>query len=106
MEPTMRETSLTTRKWVMDSSSSLTGLNTLECSRTTKLREEVSGILLSAPNLTILGKYEYKDGRIYNGEWLNNMKHGKGVYNLGKSGLVYDGDFYNGKKSGRGKLTW
>jgi hypothetical protein len=80
--------------------------NTRECSRMMILREEVKLSLFSLKGLTSLGKYEYKDGRVYNGDWLNSMKHGKGVYNLGKSGLVYDGDFKNGKQSGRGKLTW
>ena len=34
------------------------------------------------------------------------MRHGRGVYNLGKSGLVYDGDFIMGVKQGNGRLTW
>ncbi len=28
----------------------------------------------------IQGIYHWSDGRVYNGEWLNNNMHGKGVY--------------------------
>ncbi len=58
--------------------------------------------------LLYLGTYEYKDGRKYEGQFKNNQKHGKGVYNHGIKGhgLIYDGYFVNGIKEGQGKLTW
>lgn len=80
--------------------------DTLECSRMMKSKEEVNFSNHSIGFLLFLGKYEYKDGRVYNGEWMNNLRHGRGVYNLGKSGLVYDGNFIKGVKEGQGRLTW
>lgn len=52
------------------------------------------------------GKYEYKDGRKYEGQFKNNLRHGKGIYHMGESGMIYDGDFVNGVKDGQAKLTW
>jgi hypothetical protein len=48
----------------------------------------------------------YKDGRIYAGDWLNNKKHGIGLYKMNELGLTYEGNFKDGQMDGIGKLTW
>lgn len=41
--------------------------------------------------------YQWADGRCYEGEWLNNNMHGKGLYTW-KDGRKYDGEYHNDKK--------
>ena len=43
------------------------------------------------------GVYLWADGRMYQGDWLNNNMHGKGVYTW-KDGRRYDGEYLNDKK--------
>ena len=54
-------------------------------------------------NHRLKGKEFYKGKLVYEGEYLEGIKNGKGkVYNIdGK--LKYEGEFVNGKKSGKGK---
>ena len=40
----------------------------------------------------------------YNGEWLEDMKHGQGI-SVDQNGNMYEGQFQLGKKHGRGRLT-
>jgi hypothetical protein len=40
----------------------------------------------------------------YEGEWLDNMKHGIGLLRM--HGMTYQGDFEKDKKSGHGVLIW
>jgi len=42
------------------------------------------------------GKYTWKDGRSYQGEYLNDKKEGYGVY-LWADGRKYEGYWKNGK---------
>lgn len=46
----------------------------------------------------------YEDGRIYNGEYLNDKKHGHGVYTW-PNGKKYDGDWLNDKQHGTAKFS-
>lgn len=51
------------------------------------------------------GKETRKNGDIYQGDYRNGLKHGKGkiIYYLKKD--VFDGEFINGVFNGRGELT-
>lgn len=46
-----------------------------------------------------------EDGTKYEGEWLNNLRHGKGVETW-TDGAVYKGDYAEGKKVGNGLFKW
>lgn len=43
------------------------------------------------------GSYYYEDGTVYEGEWLNDMKNGKGECIFGRNsrypGAIYRGEF-------------
>jgi hypothetical protein len=41
----------------------------------------------------------------YIGEWLNNKRHGKGVYNYIKKGQIYEGEWFNNARHGFGNLS-
>ena len=43
-----------------------------------------------------LGRMTYKDGSVYEGEWKNGMRHGKGVFR-GSDGSVQDGIWQEGR---------
>jgi len=45
--------------------------------------------------------HNYKEGIIYNGLWKNDKRHGKGKINY-TNGDYYEGDFMNGLKEGKG----
>jgi len=42
---------------------------------------------------------KYKSGRVYEGEWLNDLRHGRG-YERYENGNVYLGQFETGKAHG------
>ena len=44
-------------------------------------------------------------GARYEGEWKDNVHHGRGVY-VHADGWVYNGDFVEGTWTGQGKFTW
>lgn len=57
------------------------------------------------PLVNFIDEYKKKSlGFFYNGEWLNDLFHGKGVY-YWTDGTIYEGEFYKGLISGKGKLT-
>lgn len=45
------------------------------------------------------------NGDQYTGEWLNDMKDGKGTYEYKKSGCLYDGDWKENMRSGFGTYS-
>jgi hypothetical protein len=47
----------------------------------------------------------YNVGDVYEGEYVNEKKHGKGKY-TSANGDVYEGDFVEGKKCGQGMFTY
>jgi len=49
----------------------------------------------------------YADGSRYEGSWLNNQCHDKGIFEA-KNGFFtsYDGEWAHGVKSGKGKMTF
>jgi hypothetical protein len=51
------------------------------------------------------GKYNWKRGDSYVGEWKNNIRDGKGKF-TSSNGDVYQGDYKKGKMEGRGTYSW
>jgi hypothetical protein len=51
------------------------------------------------------GRFEYKNGDIYDGEWKNDQREGKGVYTF-QNGNIYEGDFKNDKQNGKGVFVY
>ena len=49
------------------------------------------------------GKFEWPDGRIYDGEYKNDKKEGHGVFTW-PDGRQYDGNWKNGRQDGEGKF--
>lgn len=48
------------------------------------------------------GVYIWVSGARYEGDWINNLRSGKGkMYNV--DGKIYEGDFRNNKKEGFGR---
>ena len=52
------------------------------------------------------GKMTYKDGRILEGNWLNNLPHGEGKMIDAKGNLIYEGNYALGKLHGKGKIYY
>lgn len=53
----------------------------------------------------IFSKFNWPNGRVYAGEWKNDMKEGKGKM-IWADGTIYEGEYKNDKKHGFGILTW
>jgi hypothetical protein len=51
------------------------------------------------------GKYTYKNGDVYEGDFAKGNPHGKGKMTWA-DGRVYTGDFAKGKRNGNGKMTY
>ena len=51
-------------------------------------------------------KYIYENGDYYIGEWLNNLKHGKGKLYYKNGKIKYEGDFIKDKFDGYGKYIY
>ena len=47
---------------------------------------------------------------MYEGEWKNDRKHGRGIYVWGEGtefdGDIFEGEFEDGLRSGKGTYTW
>ena len=52
---------------------------------------------LSSWNFTGHGKAFYINGDVYEGEYLEGLRHGKGIYTY-KNKCVYEGDFFENFK--------
>ena len=50
-----------------------------------------------------LGKLEYNNGDVYEGDWKDDNMNGQGVFTDDKTGR-YEGGFKNGMKDGKGNL--
>jgi len=51
------------------------------------------------------GIYTWNNGRIYDGDWDNTLRHGYGKYTWPDS-RKYEGEWKNDKRDGHGKYTW
>lgn len=47
----------------------------------------------------------YVSGRVYEGSWHEDKRHGKG-YEMFRSGNVYKGDFVMNRAHGQGTFLW
>ena len=52
-----------------------------------------------------LGKFNFIDGRVYTGDWLNNSMDGKGVFKWGNE-CKYTGEYKNNKREGNGVYSF
>ena len=50
-------------------------------------------------------KYTWPDGRVYEGDWLQDKRTGKGKMTW-PDGAIYEGDWLQDKRIGKGKMTW
>ena len=96
----------------------LIDLKELDEQAITFLSEEGNTLIkLMHPNITNFHDFEivngqayiimdYADnGRYYEGDWVENNKHGKGKERL-ENGNVYDGDFVTNVMEGKGKMYY
>lgn len=51
------------------------------------------------------GKYVFKSGEVYEGQFLNNKFHGNGSY-IDSFGVIYEGSWAQNQKHGHGKEQW
>lgn len=51
------------------------------------------------------GKFIFKNGDMYNGQWLKGKMDGQGTYTW-KNGDIYKGAFFEGQLEGRGTITF
>lgn len=52
---------------------------------------------------TYYKSYKYATGAVYQGEWLQNFRHGRGIMKW-PDGAVYEGDWDYGMAFGQGKF--
>lgn len=54
------------------------------------------------------GQYTWKNGSVYNGQFSNGLKHGKGKWMKSRDtkSNLYEGDYYMDKKQGYGEFKW
>jgi hypothetical protein len=73
------------------------------------LQEEIRSFEMAseANGAVIIPSYEDSESRgdVYEGEFLNNMMHGKGVFRYA-NGNIYEGDFYEDKRHGTGVFRY
>ena len=51
------------------------------------------------------GKVTYANGDIYDGQFLNDKRHGKGIYHYA-NGERYEGDYFEGMRQGQGTMYY
>jgi hypothetical protein len=51
------------------------------------------------------GKYMFKDGRTYEGQWRDGKYHGYGKFNY-NNGQIYEGEFVDNQFQGRGRIIY
>lgn len=57
------------------------------------------------PNALVQGIYFYANGDSYKGTFINQMKHGFGVYTYASTGEVYEGEWYDDLWQGKGTYS-
>lgn len=51
------------------------------------------------------GRYTYKSGAYYDGEWADDQKNGKGIFDW-NDGSKYEGSWLNNQRNGRGTYIY
>ena len=77
-----------------------TNIQSLNCSES---QVQIPSIFLY--KFPIIFKCKYIDGRVYEGEWQNDLRHGQGTEKY-SNGDSYVGNFQDGKAHGKGIYTW
>ena len=57
-------------------------------------------------NFEGFGKYIWENGEYYIGQWLDGLRHGKGIIYYKNDSIKYEGDFVNDKYEGNGKYIY
>ncbi len=70
---------------------------------TLTLQKEVFRIRYESLTYTGSGRYEWPDGRIFEGDFVDGQPHGEGV-DTRPDGSRYEGDFAEGRRNGTGRL--
>jgi len=52
------------------------------------------------------GVCRWEDGNVYDGEWREDKRHGRGKFLIGETGDEYVGEWKHGKADGYGVMTW
>ena len=63
------------------------------------------GLIVNTDKRDCLGVMVYDNGRIYEGAWLNDRRHGTGFEKY-SNGNTYEGFFERGKANGNGVYKW
>jgi len=50
------------------------------------------------------GILKLANGNLYDGQWINGLKNGRGVYLDAATRVIYSGEWNEGKKDGQGYL--
>lgn len=54
-----------------------------------------------------VGQFTWNDGSFYEGDWVNDVRHGNGIFRTGgEVQITYEGQWVNDIKHGFGKLTY
>lgn len=62
--------------------------------------------LLVQPCAVFSSYHIYRSGNMYDGEWLDNKRHGEGTMYWKSRNEVYSGQWEQGVQHGYGKHTW
>ena len=64
------------------------------------------GALQNSTSATdIAGYWRYTNGDIYEGDWVNDKRHGRGKM-IYKTGDIYEGNWVNDKRHGKGEIIY
>ena len=55
---------------------------------------------------TGFGTYQWEDGEVYTGHWLNGKQHGTGIMYYAPDGFSHMGEWCEGQPHGKGTVTW
>jgi hypothetical protein len=53
-----------------------------------------------------IGRYEFPNGDVYQGEWAKDKPHGMGRFDYGADGSSYYGNWHEGRRQGTGKRVF
>ena len=54
----------------------------------------------------LLATASYPNGDIYEGDYVDGIRHGRGIYRFAASGDKYEGSWVNNNKHGLGTMTY
>merc|ERR1711920_1072908 len=80
------------------------GILTMVTGEMQKRREKANSFTPTAigSKASGFGVFVYANGNRYEGQWLDDKRHGRGQFVCAEDKCVYDGEFAFGRKEGRG----